>query len=46
MLSHDLLEGCHARAGLLTDVSCTRNIPASTPLTSAGGTAGFGATGS
>jgi cyclic beta-1,2-glucan synthetase len=25
ILSHDLLEGCYARAGLLSDVQCTRN---------------------
>ncbi len=27
ILSHDLLEGCYARSGLLSDVCCTRTTP-------------------
>ena len=35
ILSHDLLEGCYARSGLLSDVSCSRTIRRATAPTSA-----------
>jgi cyclic beta-1,2-glucan synthetase len=47
ILSHDLLEGCYARAGLLSDVySCTRTTRRVTAPTSAVAIAGFVAIGS
>ena len=46
ILSHDLLEGCYARAGLLTDVQVYEDTPRATTRTCGGGTAGFAATGS
>ena len=46
ILSHDLLEGCYARAGLVSDVVLLEELPvALQPPTSAGVTAGSAATG-
>jgi len=45
ILSHDLLEGCYARSGLLSDVQLYEDIRRPMPRTSAAGTAGFAATG-
>ena len=45
ILSHDLLEGCYARAGLVSDVELYEDFPARTTPTSAAGIAGSAATG-
>ena len=46
ILSHDLLEGCYARAGLATDVQVYEDTPRATRRTCGGVTAGSAATGS
>ena len=46
ILSHDLLEGCYARAGLLTDVQVYEDTRPATRKTYGGATAGSAATGS
>ena len=45
ILSHDLLEGCYARSGLLSDVQLSRNTPRRYGATSRAATAGSAATG-
>ena len=46
ILSHDLLEGCYARAGLVSDVQLYEDYPARYAPTSSAGIAGSAATGS